>query len=150
MTDEMERTPEPPYRRRWYLWILFGTLLGTIFGPMGAAVGGATETLITFVVNCVPGARREGFSATCLILGLGTITGTLIGFAPWNPPKDSLAAMLGGGAATLIGAGMAIVDRMFVWVAFPEGAEPPPDLVDDPDVDLKTDDGSPIGAELED
>ena len=84
-----------------------------------------------FVVNFVPGGHRQSLGATCLVFGLGLIVGLIAGANPWTPPHDEVLAGLGALAGAVIGFLIAALDRIAVWVAFPEGAESPVEPSDD-------------------
>jgi hypothetical protein len=148
MSKEDPADRPPVARPHWYLWIIAGAVSGAFAGAAGILIGAATEALIVLIVNAVPGGQRQTAGITGLMLLLGCVAGGLImasplagaaDDAPHEVPRFLLGAAIGGAVA--------IVDRIFVWVAFPEGDETPPENIDEPETDAD-DTGEPESGPL--
>lgn len=110
-------------RRHWYLWIVAGMVAGAVAGNYvesvgllrGMVAGGLVEVLTVLLVNGVTAARKGGILVALLVLIFGLVVGAACGsLAGGQVAADALAG-------AQLGLGIALLDRVFVWVFFPYG-----------------------------
>lgn len=152
--DQAPEASDSP--RHWWPWLLAAALLGTLLsGSLGAAIGLVAEGLLVGLVNRLPANKVRTLIGAFLLIGCGILAGagcTVVLASTGKLKREMLLLdLLGRGeefvevtAWVLIGGTLggliASLDRLFVWVVYPYGAEPPTEPIDIPDSDLEPED----------
>jgi hypothetical protein len=145
--EDQPREAGDPHRQCWP-WLLAGALLGIIFGSLfGAAIGLATEGFLVLLVNRLPDEKVRTVYGAVLLIGFGVLVGagSAAVLANYMKLKQEMpmVAIFGKGdelsgiadwviCGGVIGGLIAAIDRLFMWVVFPYGVEPPEESSDSP------------------